>query len=200
MSSQKTPFLLTGVTGGLGAKILEHMLNKHAVPASSIIATSRSSNNKQRFESQGLQFRVADYKDPIGLKFAFAQVANLLFVSSSERDDTTRNNEHRNVIEAAKAAGVDKVWYVSLALGGLGNDSKIGFQQAHYETERMLVKYILPFCPSPTASLTESSQIWIGLHLHPCRPVHRCVPSLLELVSFVQLGAPPTSHPISRGE
>lgn len=140
MSTQKTPFLLTGVTSGLGAKILDHLLNKHAVPNASIVATSRSSSNQGRFELQGLRFRVADYKDPLGLKTAFSRVENLLFVSSSERDTQVRNTEHRNVIEAAKNAGVGKVWYVSLALGGLGNESKIGFQQAHYETERLLVE------------------------------------------------------------
>lgn len=59
-------------------------------------------------------------------------------MSSSERDSIKRNVEHGNVIEAAKKAAVRKVWYVSLAFGGLGNGSKIGFQQAHYETEDRL--------------------------------------------------------------
>lgn len=140
MPSQKTPFLLTGVTGGLGAKVLQYLLNDHAVPASSIVATSRSSSNQGRLESQGLQFRVADYKDPASLDAAFSNIENLLFVSSSEFDSTVRNIEHRNVIDAAKTAGVGKVWYVSLALGGLGNGSTVGFQQAHYETEKLLVE------------------------------------------------------------
>lgn len=144
MSSLKTPFLLTGVTGGLGARILENLLSKHAVRASSIIATSRSKSNQERFITQGLEFRIADYKDPASLNAAFANVENLLFVSSSERDTKTRNNKHRNVINAAKAARVSKVWYVSLALGGFGNGSKIGFQQAHYETEKLLVEYVGP--------------------------------------------------------
>lgn len=135
-----TPFILTGVTGGLGAKILNDMLHVHRVPPLSIIATSRSEENKQRFESQGIQFRVADYNRPDTLQSAFENVENLLFMSSSERDSVKRNIEHLNVIEAAKAKGVKKVWYVSLAFGGFGNGSKIGFQQAHYKTEEMLVE------------------------------------------------------------
>ncbi|CZT21733.1 related to nucleoside-diphosphate-sugar epimerases [Ramularia collo-cygni] len=162
MPSSKTPFLLTGVTGGLGAKILEDLLNKHAVPASSIIATSRSSSNKKRFESQGLQFRVADFKDAASLNDAFSQVENLLFVSSSERDTTTRNAEHQNVINAAKAAGVDKVWYVSLALGGLGNESKIGFQQAHYETERLLAESGLDFISIRAGLYTDAFPLFLN--------------------------------------
>ena len=97
-----TKFLLTGVTGGLGAKILDDMLHKHGVAASNIIATSRSESNRQRYESQGLQFRVADYHRFDTLETAFEDVENLLFMSSSERDTDKRNREHSNVVEAAK--------------------------------------------------------------------------------------------------
>lgn len=134
----QTPFLLTGVTGGLGAKILNDMLHTHNIPASSIIATSRSESRRSQYESQGLQFCVADYNRPDTLIAAFDNVENLLFMSSSERDNTKRNAEHTNVIDAAKAKGVKKVWYVSLAFGGFDDGSKIGFQVAHYETESKL--------------------------------------------------------------
>ncbi|KAK4501579.1 hypothetical protein PRZ48_007388 [Zasmidium cellare] len=144
MTSQ-TPFLLTGVTGGLGAKILEDMLKVHKIDPSKIIATSRSESNRSKFESRGLQFRVADYKDPSTLSSAFKNVKELLFMSSSERNSEIRNQEHLNVIEAAKANNVGRVWYVSLAFGGWGDSSKIGFQQAHYETERLLVESGLEF-------------------------------------------------------
>jgi uncharacterized protein YbjT (DUF2867 family) len=133
-----TPILLTGVTGGLGAKILHDMLHVHHVSPSNIIATSRSESKRTEFESQGLQFRVADYNRPETLTEAFKGIGDLLFMSSSERDNVKRNAEHSNVIEAAKAAGVKKVWYVSLAFGGFDDTSKIGFQQAHYETENRL--------------------------------------------------------------
>lgn len=132
--------LLTGVTGGLGAKVLDDLLNKHHLKPSSIIATSRSPSNRARYEDLGLQFRVADYNDPTTLESAFQNVQDLLFMSSSERDTPTRNREHTNVVEAAKKAGVVKVWYVSLAFGGFGDESAIGFQQAHYETENMLLR------------------------------------------------------------
>lgn len=133
-----TRFLLTGITGGLGAKILDDMLNVHKVPASDIIATSRSEANKARFESQGLQFRLADFNRLETLQAAFKDVEHLLFMSSSTRDTPTRNREHTNVIEAAKKMNVKKVWYVSLAFGGWDDTSTIIFQQAHYETENQL--------------------------------------------------------------
>ena len=140
-----TKYLLTGVTGGLGAKILDDMLHRHGVTPSDIIATSRSESKRQEYESQGVLFRVADYDRPDTLEAAFNNVANLLFMSSSERDNVKRNQEHSNVIDAAKKMKVNKVWYVSLAFGGFGDGSKIGFQQAHYETENQLKRYAAGF-------------------------------------------------------
>ena len=140
-----TKYLLTGVTGGLGARILDDMLNIHHVDSQSIIATSRSASKRADFEKLGVQFRVADYNDRSTLESAFKDVENLLFMSSSTRDNPTRNREHLNVVEAAKTAKVGKVWYVSLAFGGFGDGSKIGFQAAHYETENLLKESGLPF-------------------------------------------------------
>lgn len=114
------------------------MLKKHHVPARDIIATSRAEDNRERFEAQGLHFRVADYNRPDTLVAAFDNVENLLFISSSQIDTAKRIVEHTNVIEAVKAAGVKKVWYVSLAFGGFGDSSKVSFEQPHYETENLL--------------------------------------------------------------
>lgn len=140
-----TKYLLTGVTGGLGARILHDMLHVHHLDPHSIIATSRDPTKRNFFESQGLQFRVADYNDPSTLQAAFVDVKNFLFMSSSTRDTPTRDREHANVLHAAKTARVGKVWYVSLALGGFGDGSRIGFQQAHYATEHLLCESGLDF-------------------------------------------------------
>lgn len=66
-------------------------------------------------------------------------------MSSSQRDNDIRNREHLNVIEAAKKNNVGRIWYVSLAFGGWTDSSKIGFQRAHYQTEKLLVESGLEF-------------------------------------------------------
>lgn len=157
-----TKYLLTGVTGGLGAKILHDMLNAHSIPPNSIIATSRSVSQRSTFESLGVQFRVADYNDPSTLETAFQDVDNLLFMSSSTRDNPTRNREHLNVITAAKNARVGKVWYVSLAFGGLGDGSKIGFQQAHYETETLLQESGVDFVSLRAGLYTDAFPLFLN--------------------------------------
>lgn len=138
--SQKAKYLLTGVTGGLGAKILDDLLKKHNVPPSSIIVTSRSSSNRSRFESSGLEFRELDYYRPDTILAALQGVENLLFVSGSSFDINRRRVEHQNVVDGAKAAGVGRTWYISLAFGGFGINDKISFQLAHNETEEMMIK------------------------------------------------------------
>ena len=161
-------YLLTGVTGGLGAKILDDMLNVHSIPPQSIIATSRSEANKVQYEARGLQFRVADFNDPFTLDSAFKDVENLLFMSSSTRDTPTRNREHANVVEAAKKADVKKVWYVSLAFGGYANTSTISFQQAHYETENLLKQSGLDFISLRAGVYTDAFPLF--LNWYPSSP------------------------------
>ena len=85
-----------------------------------------------------MQFRELDFARPATLDSALKGVGLLLFVSSSERDTPKRNREHGNVIEAAVKAGVKAVWYVSLAFGGWGDGSKVGFMAAHLWTEERL--------------------------------------------------------------
>nr|POE65686.1 quinone oxidoreductase 2 [Quercus suber] len=157
--------LLTGATGGLGAEILKHLLSTSSpLPPSAIIATSRSAANAARFEDQGVQFRVADYDDRATLKAAFAGVHDVLFVSSPTRDTARRNVEHRNVVEAAKLARVGRVWYVSLAFGGWGDDSAIGVQQAHYETEKLLQESGLDFITLRAGSYADAFPLFINYY------------------------------------
>lgn len=84
-------------------------------------------------------------------------------MSSSQRDSPKRIAHHRNVVEAANAAGVRRIWYVSLAFGGYHNTSQINFQQAHYATELMLKEYVTHnysrFYSSHTDSPT-SGPVW----------------------------------------
>lgn len=138
MATQR--YLLTGVTGGLGSKILEDMLQKHHIPASSITATSRSETNRERFESQGLHFRVLDYDRPEIIRQALIGVQDFLFVSAAEFDNNKRRVMHQNVVDAAKAAGVKKTWYVSLAFGGYGVNKNVSVQVVHNWTEGMLIE------------------------------------------------------------
>ena len=100
-------YLITGATGGLGGCVLQH-ISKHA-PKSDYAASSSRLEAAEQFENSGIQFRHADYQHRASLEKAFTKVEKLLFISANTYDNEARNQQHSNVIEAAKSAGVGHV-------------------------------------------------------------------------------------------
>lgn len=102
-------YLVTGATGGLGAKILSHLAAN--VPASEYAAASSSEANRKRFEDRGIAFRVVNYDDPQGMESAFQDVENLLFVSTNTFDNEKRRKQHQSFVDVAKKAKVQHVGF-----------------------------------------------------------------------------------------
>lgn len=104
------PYLITGATGHLGSAIVRSLLT--LVPASSLTLTSSSASSCAPLAAQfpGTHFRHANYDEPRTLAAAFRGVQKLFFVSSNVANDPTRmQQQHRDVVDAAKAAGVQHV-------------------------------------------------------------------------------------------
>ena len=93
---------ITGATGQLGALAVEALLK--TVPAKDIVAIVRNPAKAEALTQKGVVVRQGDYNDEAALTAALAGVDKLLLVSSSEVGQ--RAVQHRNVINAAKAAGV----------------------------------------------------------------------------------------------
>ncbi|MCJ1361043.1 hypothetical protein MMC16_000140 [Acarospora aff. strigata] len=136
-------FLVTGSTGGLGGGVLSYLAS--TIPKTDFAASSSRCNATERFRSQGLRFRHADYDDLGSLIKAFQGVEKLLFVSSSTFDNAKRTKQHLNVVVAAKVTGVRHVYYTSLAFGGYGDHSKTSVQAAHLATEKLLQDFGLSY-------------------------------------------------------
>ena len=99
--------LVTGFTGGLGASVFSTL--QDLVPASSLAASSSGQPAASLLEGIGVEFRRAAYDDFNSLLEAFHGIQKLFFVSTNTFDNEKRTIQHRNVIEAAKQAGVDHV-------------------------------------------------------------------------------------------
>ncbi|MFC6139282.1 SDR family oxidoreductase [Paraburkholderia silvatlantica] len=102
--------LVTGATGGLGGQVVEFLQRR--VPAGNIVALARDPARLNALAEKGVEVRRGDYLDPVSLESAFAGVDKLLLVSALAFSDVVK--EHRNVVEAAKRAGVRHLHYVSL--------------------------------------------------------------------------------------
>jgi len=132
--------LVTGATGQFGSKAVEHLL-KNGVEPSAIAVLVRDSNKAKDLE-KGIAIREGDYTDHNSMVKAFTGVDKLLLVSSNNREAIeNRTQDHKNVINAAKEAGVKHIVYTSFVRKPGFEDSAIAdFQNSHLETEKHLAE------------------------------------------------------------
>lgn len=129
---------ITGVSGQLGQLVVEDLLK--TVAADQLVAIVRNPAKIQTFADCGVQVRAASYEDKAALVQALAGVEKLLLISSSEVGK--RTVQHRNVIEAAKEAGVKLIAYTSLLHA---DSSPLALAEEHIATEQMLKESGIPF-------------------------------------------------------
>lgn len=122
---------VTGATGQLGQLVIKHLLNK--VEPQQIVALVRNIEKAASLTSLGVQVRQADYSKPETLESALDGVAKLLLISSSEVGQ--RATQHKNVIDAAKKAGVELLAYTSLLHA---DTSPLALAEEHVVTEAYL--------------------------------------------------------------
>ncbi len=124
-----TTYAVTGVTGHLGRLVVQELLAR-GVAAADVVGLART---PEKAVDLGVPVRRADYSDPATLPEALAGVDVLLLVSGSEVG--RRIPQHTAVIEAAKAAGVRRIAYTSLANA---DDSTNPLAPEHKATEELL--------------------------------------------------------------
>ena len=83
----------------------------------------------------GIEIRQADYGDEAAVEKALAGVDKLLFISSQPGGAVTRADQHKNVVEAAKNAGVGYVTYTSFPKA---SESDNWLAADHKLTEKLL--------------------------------------------------------------
>ena len=99
---------ITGATGQLGRLVVQKL--KERVPAADLVALVR---NPAKAGDLGIAVREADYDRPQTLGPALQGIDTLLLISASEIGK--RLAQHQNVIDAAKAGGVELLAYTSVA-------------------------------------------------------------------------------------
>jgi NAD(P)H dehydrogenase (quinone) len=119
---------VTGATGQLGRLVIA-ALKTQTYPGE-VVALARSPATAQ---GPGVSARAADYSHPASLDAALEGIDTLLLVSSSEIGQ--RKAQHRNVIEAARRAGVGRLVYTSLLHA---DRSPISLAAEHVDTEEAL--------------------------------------------------------------
>lgn len=130
---------VTGASGHLGRLVVENLLDR-GVPATEIVAIARNTEKAVDLAARGVVVRHADYSRPQTLPAALAGVRRLLLVSGNEVGQ--RVAQHTAVIEAAKAAGVERTAYTSiLRADTTGNP----LAPEHKATEEVLTASGMPY-------------------------------------------------------
>lgn len=131
--------VITGATGQLGRHVVEALLERN-VPAEDIVAAGRSVEKLAGFAERGVRVKAMDYADARSVAAALKGAQKVLLISGSEVGQ--RVEQHRTVIEAAKAEGVELLAYTSIA-----NADTTGMRLAaeHQATEAILRESGVPF-------------------------------------------------------
>ena len=101
--------LVTGATGQLGGATIDFLLKK--VQPGDLAALARDPDKARSIEAKGVKTILGNYDDPASLEQAFSGIDKLLFVSSNEIP--IRDQQHANVVAAAKKMGVGHIVYTS---------------------------------------------------------------------------------------
>ncbi|MDO6613555.1 SDR family oxidoreductase [Shewanella sp. 1_MG-2023] len=120
---------ITAASGQLGSAIVNALLDIN--PKENIIALARTPENAKAL---GVEVRSGDYNNSAQLAQSLQTVDVLLLVSGMDAPDK-RIQQHRNVIHAAKTAGVKKIVYTSVQ-GAEENTAFSPVIQSNRQTEQ----------------------------------------------------------------
>ncbi len=102
--------IITGANGQLGRAIVENLLER--VPAEQIGVSVQDTEKAQDLEKRGVRVRRGNFDDAASLAHAFDGASQVLIVSASRTGElAVRLN--RTAVDAAKAAGAQRILYTS---------------------------------------------------------------------------------------
>ncbi|MGR5252949.1 SDR family oxidoreductase [Vibrio astriarenae] len=120
---------VTAASGQLGSAIVKAAVN--LLSKDNVIALARTPDKAQHL---GVEVRLGDYNEPETMAESLKGVHSLLLVSGMDAPEK-RIGQHRNVIEAAKQAGVKKIVYTSVQ-GAEENTAFSPVIQSNRQTEQ----------------------------------------------------------------
>lgn len=133
-------FVLTGVDGKIGSIAADYVL-KIRNPKQKFVFTSYASDKLPRekvetWKNEGVNLMSLSYDD-IGLMIEVFEGAEAISFISTWLFGVRRRTQHKNVIEAAKKAGVNRICYTSFVGAGLEKDLPM-LPQDHKYTEQLI--------------------------------------------------------------
>lgn len=121
---------ITGATGQLGTLVVEQL--KGRMNTENMVALIRTPEKANELE---IEARAFDYNNSEDLQEQLKGIDKLLLISANEIGQRAR--QHKNVIQAAKKAGVTWIVYTSLLHA---DSTSVNLAGEHLETEKYLIE------------------------------------------------------------
>ncbi len=125
--------LVTGATGQLGSSVISQLNKVSSKDQFAIFA--RDEKKAIKYKEQGIEVRLGDFNEISSLGHAFEGITKLLLISTMEFN---RFEQHKNVIDAEKIAGVKHIIYTGLAIQDIETSNVKDLMQSHFDTEKYI--------------------------------------------------------------
>lgn len=152
--------LITGATGHIGSAVLQQLLTK--TDARHLAGLVRDPAKAADLQAQGIDVRQGDYNDPASLDRAMRGVDKVLLVSGG--GDANGLQQHYNVVDAAKKAGVRCIAYTGRALEDpdtLANQLMV----RHFRTEDYIKASGLNYALFRNILYMDTLPLYVGPHV-----------------------------------
>ena len=130
--------LITGATGSLGQLLVNALKSKTEVSNIAVLVRDTEKDIVKEYQTQGLDIRVSDYENLDKLTAAFEGIEQVFLISGN--DLGARLQQHKNVVEAAKAANVKHIFYTSSVRKTESKDAPLDpVVSGHAQTEEAIL-------------------------------------------------------------
>lgn len=136
-----TIIAVTGATGKLGRATLQFLLAR-GVAAETVRPIVRDLAKAHDLVDRKFDVAYGNYTDAALLEAAFGGIDKLLFISTSALGEE-RMLQHRNVVNAAKGAGVKHIIYTSVIKPAA--DAFFAASPGHFHTEALIREAGIPY-------------------------------------------------------
>lgn len=147
--------LITGANGHLGSQTIDFLLENN--PDAKIAGLVRSEEKGTELKEKGVELRIGDYTDYPSIEEAVEGIDTVLLISSSTLEG--RTDQHNNVIQAAKEAGVEQIFYTSIVEA----DKELSpLSPDHAATERLIKESGIPYTIYRNTFYMEFLPLFLG--------------------------------------
>lgn len=147
--------LITGANGHLGSQTIDFLLDNN--PGKDIAGLVRSEEKGAELKEKGVELRIGDYNDYPSIQQAMQGIDLVLLISSSTVEG--RAKQHYNVMEAAREAGVQQLFYTSMVQA----DKKLSpLSLDHAKTEEQIKESGISYSIFRHTFYTEFLPLFLG--------------------------------------